>query len=282
VNIYLDPEDNMAFEPKDLTPLEKGHEYRCKILDNSRVIVHNPYRVFDAETQHAVQTYATLQAEPPYSVSGALSAEGRKRVGSIWHTFSLSHEEFIYFRKYAERSGWRILKGMVDVEAALTTMNALYNEMHAAVQTFRGYRALIGPQAVLSTPVLEVLDALDELRVQSTVLRTSRYKEFVDLVATCNEGLSSVEFQKLTGVISKLTTLREQMASMDFAELSKRISDKYAHSSNSAAVVASPEELAKELELLKSLYPVLSILSYDVPNRELVIRIDGTVIKYAG
>jgi len=140
-NLFCDPADpeETAFYDDDLTPVEKGHIYLWKFLEDGHVQVSMPCRVMDSETAALVLGLASYKSMKPYigrSIPQILVLKPR----SCLQHFSLNKPDFSVFLSRVELLGGVIEKDEVDLGKLLSAQENLVLESEDLIAKIHSIR----------------------------------------------------------------------------------------------------------------------------------------------
>ena len=145
-NAFYDPEDGEMFRKEGLSPIEKGHYYRCSKMSDNTVHICTPYRVFDGETHAVVRGLKTLTPMLPFSLDAGTEEvyirSGKKQslpATYIAQNFKVSLSDFLVLKTLAKTAGWVLDELGPNYDAVRDTLVAFkekskeFNDKYAAV-----------------------------------------------------------------------------------------------------------------------------------------------------
>lgn len=276
-NLLRDPTDNCLLNPKDFTPIERGHTYRYKI-GPSGVLVYMPKRVMDLETMSVLRAFDPKPAEPRYKV-----AVSKRRADSphyIWQHFVLDHDDFALFSKAAKRAGWELISGLYDLEDVKKQMESLEGRLYKWTTDVGTLQKATFPGGLRGKTLEEISDLL--LDVENSYGDVANaHREYASKLLSWEANLSNAQLLSIASIRRNIQELSAKMYSVLLTELATSVRAAL------SGIARRPEEydfarLSSILSELQSHYPVLNILSVDTTRKQLLVTVAGGCLRYDG
>lgn len=277
-NVLRDPTDNKKLAPSDFTPVERGHVYRYKSAYMGGFIVHMPYRVMDDETWSVLRKFESVRSmEPLYKIP--LSQKRKNTPYHIWHTFYLDDDDFALFRKAAQTAKWEVVSGLYPVQEVRTELERVKGILDSWVAKIRVLRTMSLPGGMREKTTAEASALLVEVEDTKGAAQNT-HREYARNLLTWRTNLTPAEQLQLAPLFSDVQLLADTMYSVDLEDISANI--RSAIAGYVSAPVGTMAQLQKILNDLRSVHPVLNILSVDTEQGVLVVTAGGGRLTYDG
>lgn len=279
---YVDPTDELAYEPAELDAFDKGQYFRYgKLLERGawtgRFIVQFPYTVIGSEILTKLKKFSSLRAEPPYNPSALVTSYNaeqiRKYHNAYWQHLSVNKVQLEAL--ILELSEQMLLEAQlvarVDVDR-LRELPAAVASLFSSLERFR--RILAGATAHSEEELVRLYTALDAQRQEVERLHRSCADISLNIERTvlANDVAlhANAAFNEARGAVEQLQHFPTAPVLLQETELARAAwSDSPAFSGGSLRHL-----LADELVMLARKFPVCSCLSA-TPQGDLVITING-------
>ena len=276
-NIYREPSSMQPYVVSELTPKDKGHLYRYRLIKEG-AIIFTPLRVMDEETAAVVNQFTSLRPVPPWY------KEPPKRVKKslvpyfIWQRFALNAEDFLAFKVEAESRGWELALGLYDVNDVAKQATAFYDKLLAVINLFTELRSYTFPGTRIEHKDT-VWESFNKLADMLFALQAERKQYAVDLLSWTTE-LAAGDLLKVTPLLSKIQELNTQTQNINLQQINEGLINSLAGLEEKRPSDAN--KLRDALESLKREYPIMRILTYDVMYNTLNIAAGGGEMSYDG
>lgn len=288
-NTYVDPLDDLEFDPTDLSTLERGHFYRVATDadEDNMYTVYSPLRCFDYETHALVRTLKSFNVIRPYTYTGSVRSRTNKIMpGHCGQFFRLNLTDLALFKEEGEKLGWTVVPGLVDlvelsaeVSTYLEDLRALAGQIGALRAKITDLRADVEPEVIDACAVglATVSDARHKLCYQ----HDSNPDHVVDLPLTTQERA------QVTALAQRATTTRSAVTAIDLSVLGQMLQDlRNMQATDVSSTAYLP--LERELGRLRLRHPILRVVTADANGHITFdvgagrITFDGSVYRCEG
>lgn len=275
-NRYVDPEDGVAFDEQDLTPLDKGHVYRYRKV-GPWVSVHSPYRVVDQESGPILLRLPSFQTVVP-AISKNLRY--RNKVQNCLRHFQLSGSDFETFMEYGLERGWVFEKDEVPLEELkrdVASLREVLEELPVLLgQLLTEVRRDGGPQNQADLDAfLRGLQSMRRLLREGIPDARLKVAKQLDLLSL--EPERHVELALLNAEMLAIAHLFHEATQLDLDRHEREGIHLYRARAGLEELGQHLRPLSLELQELQRVHPSLRFLS--VEGSDLLFRMDGLEIR---
>ena len=294
---YVDPADDLAYEPDELDSFDKGMYFRYgKLLERGiwtgRFLVQFPYTVIGGEILTKLKRLSSLRAEPPYNPNALLTPQNteqmRKYHNTYWQHLSCNKTQLEALLQSLDESDMlldRPLVARADVDR-LRELPGAVASLFSSLERFR--RILAGGVRHSEEELLRLYTALDQERLAVQALHRACADISLNIERAPLENdvtlHANAAFNEARSAIEQLQHFPTATTLQQETELARAAwSDSPAFSAGSLRHL-----LADELVMLARKFPVCSCLSA-TPEGNLVVAInnvrftnDGTEFSHEG
>lgn len=279
-NVYRDPADGVRYQANTLTALDRGHVYRYR-LTQVGALVHMPLRVMDDETWAVLKNFSSFSPRPPLfkAVTSKTPKSRAEHPFYAWRDFFLNTEDFGAFKADATERGWKLLRGVIDVDQVVAFLGKLEEDLSKWVADYKRLHALSLPgglEGPFPQNAWEELSSLEDRLASNSLDR----RTFAIDRAKWQIELAAAEQLRIAPVVQRVEDLSREVLTLSIQTLNDDL--KNVAAGRAVLPVADANYLARVLNELREQYPVLRILSYDPGMNSLRIAHGGGEINYDG
>lgn len=256
--IFLDPEDEGRFDPKDLTPLEKGKVLQY-VSYAGRVYLYLPYRFMCGQLVKALNGLTSISVESPSLLPANHPMSLSKRLSFCLQDFSLSNKDWGVAKERVESiPGWSVEPFSIDIDRIILIKVCILSNINKSLQDLTEVKercSVLNEEEFDLEGTLKMLDCVSNLRHESRtqMMSLARLTTKLPLASPSDRGV----------VTSIVDELKEGIASLDKIDL-RRYEREAIHKSkyvkNSETSPNHLRGLKEELEELKVYFPALRFL----------------------
>ena len=285
-NTYVDPEDDVAFDKEELTPVELGHIYHWKITSGRWVLVHMPYKVMDSSTGKLVQGLKSFKSVSPY-INGTLPDKHLKSPKSCIRDFRLSMDDFRVFEKRVLRIEGIVFKDEVDTELLTSKIRSLKSnieDLTNRLNSFREHACLVstGKYYESSEDLNNVLDKFRSFRSEEEAIHEFAVAIVVEIDKLSKETSRETEKIRIGEEFDSIKPLLSEFRNLPIDRYQREAIHKSRVDleglSTNGNVPSHMRSLQLEINELKAYYPCLSRLRV-VSNSEVALDLTGVDIS---
>ena len=256
--VFLDPKDEGRFDPKDLTPLEKG-----KILQYvpyaGKVRLYLPYRFMCGHLIKALSGLTSVSVESPSLLPTVSPMRLSKRLSFCLQDFSLSSKDWGIAKQRVESiQGWSVEPFSIDLNRIILSKVCILSNINKSLQDLTEVKkrcSVLNEEEFDLEGTLKMLDCVSNLRHESRVqmMSLARLTVKLPMASPSDRGV-------VTSIVDELKEGIDSLDKIDLSRYEREAIHKSKYLNDRKTTPNHLRGLKEELEELKIYFPALRFL----------------------